>query len=139
MTLRHDQLTPAEQVTLYVYPFLAITAGLLYIFQPATRLSGPAFDTARVLMSMNLWGCVFLTVGLSQVAAMLLGGRDGSREAYILTLRLGTALSAMWSVFLFCSAAQSPYVSYTSAVWLLGITLLQMASHRQLVRGPRHA
>lgn len=129
-----SNMTEPEKITLPTYPTVAIAAGLLYAFQPPERLSGPAFDTARDLWSMDMWGAIFMLVGVTQVVALSLGRMHGSRPLYVATLFAGVALTGFWTVLLFLSAVGSPYVSYTSAVYVFALTVLQIASTRGLRR-----
>lgn len=138
--LTWDDMTSAEQITLPTYPVVALVAGLLYALQPATRLSGPAFQTARDVLSMDQWGAIFAAVGACQLVALVLGAYHGSRWLYVQTLKVGVALTAFWAVLLFLSARESPFVSYTSSLWLVALTVLQMATTRGLRRrGREHA
>lgn len=133
-------MTSAEQITLPTYPIVAMIAGLLYAFQPESRLSGPAFETARHVWSMDGWGAIFFAVGACQLVALVLGHHHGSRWVYVQTLKVGVGLTAFWAVLLFLSARESPFVSYTSCLWLIALTVLQMASTRGLRRRvPRDA
>ena len=56
------------------------------------------------------------------------------KDPAMLLLVATAAATAFWAVLLFLSARESPFVSYTSCLWLVALTVLQMASTRGLRR-----
>lgn len=131
-------LTAASRITTPTYPALYISAGLLFILQAPTRTSGDAFDVARMLWSIPVWGALFLAVGLVEAGALILMQlprpelAQRARSAYVGGLAVGAGMAGFWSVLLFAAAWRSPNVSYTSSVWLIGITVFHVASARSL-------
>ena len=131
-------MTAASRITTPTYPALYTAAGLLFIFQAPSRTSGEAFEVARMAFEIPTWGCLFLAVGLLEAGALVgmqahnrdLGER--ARSAYVVGLAAGAGLAAFWAFLLLAAAIRSPLVSYTSALWLLGIFIFHLASARSL-------
>ena len=130
MPLTRANVTAASRLTLPMYPALYFGVGLAFLLQDPTRTSGPAFDVARSIMGIHAWGLIFATVAAVETWALL----SQHRRPYVLALIPGAGLAGFWAVVLFGSAIGSPFVSYTSGMWVAGMAVAQAASARSLAR-----
>jgi len=130
MPLDRAHVTAASRITLPLYPALYLGVGLAFLLQDASRTSGPAFDVAKIIMSIHAWGWVFIAVATLEAAALL----THRRAIYQLALIPGSFLAGFWAVVLAGSAFASPLVSYTSGMWVAGMAVAQAATARSLAR-----
>jgi hypothetical protein len=131
-------LTAASRITTPTYPVIYITIGLLFLTQAPSRTSSDAFDVARMVFDITTWGLAFLIIGLVEAVALafMTGPQipTAARAArvYVWALVIGSGLAAFWTTVMFAAALRSDAVSFTSAVWLAGITVFHIASARSL-------
>lgn len=144
MRLSRGNVTKASQIMLPLYPALVIPIGLAFIFQNPSRTSGPAYDIAKNVMPMPWWGAVFLTIGLVEVLAIVIGHLDRhryepgkSRWLYERALIVGAGVSAFWMVLILGAAVQSNLVSFSAGWWLLAAVGAHVASARSLAAEER--
>lgn len=85
-----------------------VAIGLIHLLSAPSRSSAPAFAVARSLAHyvapwlanpMQLWGVVFIALGIALAAAVLRLHRGGSRSAATWWVQsLGPALFMMWAL-----------------------------------------
>jgi hypothetical protein len=130
MPLTRATVTAASRVMLPLYPALYLGVGIAFLAQDAARTSGPAFDVAKMVMPIPAWGALFVAVAVVEIVALL----AHHRAAYQLALIPGAWLAGFWAVVVLGSAVASPFVSYTSGMWVAGMAVAQAASARSLAR-----
>lgn len=128
MPLDRAHMTEAERVTLRLYPVAYAAIGLVLMFQPATRTSGPAFEPARLLLPMPVWGLLFVLIAAAEVLALGIQ----RRRLYIGALTAGAGMAVFWLVLLIYATTGSDKVSYSSAGWVMIAAVAQFASARML-------
>lgn len=129
MPLDRAHMTPAEKITLRMYPLVYAVLGVVFIVQAPSRTSSPAFDAAKVIMPIRVWGLVFLGVAILELVALLL---THTRRHYIWALVVGAGLATFWLVLAIASATQSTLASFSGACWVAVAVGAQVASAKML-------
>lgn len=122
------EVTAGSRLILPAYPLLAVALGLLFIFQSPSRTSGAAYDVAKQVLPICWWGVLFLALGLLKAVAWV----TGSRAMFMACLTIGAGLCGFWAVLVAAAAYASDTASYTSALWVLFVTLAHLASIKSL-------
>lgn len=130
MPLTWRTVTQGSQVILPAYPGMTCALGLFFLIQASSRTSSPAFDPAKSLMSIHMWGTLFLALGLFEVLCFIIGNRMWLRWALV----AGCGLCGFWAVLLLKAAHDDVNVSYTGFVWVFFAGLAHLASARSVVK-----
>jgi hypothetical protein len=123
----------ASRITLPTYPALFATVGTLLIGQNPSRTSNDAFDVAKVVAPLWLWGLGFLVIAAVELVALV----TKRRVTYMRALYVGAGVAAFWGAAALWSAIGSPFASYTAAAWVCATAVFQAATAYQL--GARRA
>jgi hypothetical protein len=104
--------------------------GLVLIGQPASRTSGPAFEAAKQMFAIQIWGILFLICGAIKLTGMLIN----DRRVLVAGLALGGTMFGVWGGFIIAAAFRSPLVSYSSFVYVIIPVIAHTAVLFSLVR-----
>lgn len=133
MPLNRDTVTVASRIMLPTYATVFGLIGALFLLQQPSRTSTGAFDAAKDLMPIRVWGIVFLAVAALELAALAVH----NRRTYLGGLVIGAGLAVFWTVVLLTSAVHNPDVSFTSAVWVGGWVACHAATAKSLAERER--
>ncbi len=129
--LTRATVTAASRVMLPAYVALFAIIGVSYMTTPGQRLlESPALEYASRVLSMPVWGAMFLAASAVMVAALLRQERFWFRFA----LWLGIVCLAVWSA-LFILAAIWSNASPSAWVWPAFAAVACFASDRSLLKG----
>jgi hypothetical protein len=121
--------TPGTRAAAWMFPALTLWLGCGYLFGPMTRVSSPAFDAAKSLLPMRVWGAVFLTTALVKVVCILYS----RPRALVVAMCFGMGLYACWGV-LFLASMSDPRTSWGAPAWpffVVGMHVAFMATMRR--------
>lgn len=104
--------TPGTRLSAWAFPALTMYIGICYLLMPDLRFSSAAFDVAKAIMPMRLWGAVFIVVAVVKLTAISVG----SPRLFVGAMCAATGLYAGWSVF-FLASLGDPHVSFVAPAW----------------------
>lgn len=133
MPLDREHTTQASRIMLPTYAILFALLGLMLIFQDQARTSSEAFDVAKMVMPIYLWGWLFIAVAFMEGTALWVH----KRGLYLAGLTVGVGLVTFWAVVLTAAAFLSPVVSFTGAVWVGGWIAAHLATALSLAHRER--
>lgn len=103
MPLDRDHVTLGSRTMLPTYPMLAIGFGGALLLTPLRELlTVPAYRTAHDVLPMHLWAGLFITVGIVQIAALVVH----RRPVYIYSLALLLVLLGVFTAVFVTGAAR---------------------------------
>lgn len=97
--------TPGTRIAAWVFPLVTLWLGLGYIIGPADRLQAGAYDFARSIASMWVWGLIFLTVAVIKIGCLLFGGKDP--RVLVIAMCAGLGLYTCWAILIGASVLTS--------------------------------
>lgn len=132
MPLDRAHLTVASQITVPTYAIFFTVVGSNFLTGPYSRLSSPMLRYADSIMSIRLWGALFLGCGILMFAAIWTHNRDLYRFGLLVcaTSMLTWTLVAILGVF-------AEPVSFSAWAWPGAMTAFCLATNRSLVRDRR--
>lgn len=98
-----------------------VMVGVNWLTQPPSELASPAYQMAKLLQPMDVWGALFLTAGAAAASALLFGGRGPAGFVVLLP----AALWGLWT-FLFAWAATLPGASWIGVIFAALVWSLHM-------------
>lgn len=133
MPLDRAHLTVASRIMVPAYAVFFAFLGANFTLAPFRRLAAsPMLRYADQVLSIRLWGALFVTCALLMAAATVLKHRDLYRFALLLC-----AMSmSVWALVAIAGIFVEP-VSYSAWVWPALVATACFASNRSLVRDNR--
>lgn len=134
MPLDRAHITVASQVMLPTYAVFFSVIGTNFLFGPESRTTGsPMLGYANSLMSIHVWGGLFLGCGILMTLALWLHNRDLYRFALIVC----ASSMGVWTAVAIAGIFSEP-VSFSAWAWPGAMASACLASNRSLVRDRRH-
>lgn len=131
MPLTRGTITAASRVMLPVYVVFFTLLGLTYLLTPLSRLlASPGLAYADALLSLRVWGGLFLVAAVVMAAAMVTQSRIAFRFALILCGLSMATFTAALMVAIFKSEASPAAWS-----WSAFVVAACVASERSLAAG----
>lgn len=115
--------TGGSRMATWFFPIFTIVIGLIYMFQPEARSSSPAFEYARHIAPVRVWGMVFVAIGVWKVVALL---RRNAFD-YSLAMCAAAGLYFMWAVFFLASSFADDTVSFAAPLWPIYVCFFHIA------------
>ncbi|HKY57652.1 MAG TPA: hypothetical protein VJL80_06415 [Aeromicrobium sp.] len=130
MPLDRAHVTVASRIMLPTYIGFFLIIGCNYIIDPPRLAQSPMLRFADSLMSLQVWGSLFVACSLIMAAAMWSKRRTLYRFGLILA---GTSMG-LWAIAATFGAFLEP-ISFSAWAWPTFVTCATVASNRSLVRG----
>lgn len=134
MTLRRENKTPAERITLPTYATFSLIVGVSFLLTPLSLLRHtPGLEYAdQMAAGLRGWGAAFLALSFALWTALTVG----SRRVYVVALCLFIAWMGGWALLLLGAAIWDD-ASWSAWAWPGGYAVLGFASLVSLRAGEK--
>lgn len=104
------------------FAILPAAVGGCYLWADPIRFSGPAFNTAKEIAPLDVWGVASIAVSSAVVLGLVLRAKLDDARPLSTALLAGGAYYAWWAAVLAFNALQTPTASPTGALFIMMTT-----------------